>query len=251
MSAVCVLVPATASATSATATSVIVSPNGNLVYAGFNGVGFSVFSRNPSTGQLSVLGAAPGAPTGGGLFNPSLALSPDGTNIYGVDGQGNQLLQYAAASGGVATQQSYPVLADATMAKDPITLTVSPDGSSVYVLTFGVQYGSSGVTSDGKISVFQRDASTGNLTLVETTPLDTSPNFGGAVGTDAVMSPDGEFIYVSSESAAGGIYVLGRNTTTGTVTVQEGDGNLNAGNALAISPDGNYVYETGAPSQSS
>lgn len=251
MFAVCVLVPATASATTADATSVIVSPDGNLVYAGFNGVGFSVFSRDPSTGQLSGLRAASGPPTGGGLFNPSLAVSPDGTNIYGVDGQGNQLLQYAPASGGVATQQSYPVLADTTMAKDPITLTVSPDGSSVYVLTFGVQYGSSGVTSDGKINVFQRDPGTGNLTLVETTPLDTSPNFGGAVGTDAVMPPDGEFIYVSSESAAGGIYVLGRNTTTGTVTVQERDGNMNAGNALAISPDGNYVYETGAPSQSS
>ena len=249
--AVAVLAPATASATTATATSVVVSPNGNLVYAGFNGVGFSVFSRDPSTGQLSVLGEAPGAPTGGGLFNPSLAVSPDGANVYGVDGQGNELLQYAPASGGVASQQSYPVLADTTVAKDPITLTVSPDGSSVYVLTYGVLYGSSGVTSDGKINVFQRDPGTGDLTLVQTTPLDTSSNFGGAVGNDAVMSPDGKFIYVSSENATGGIYVLSRDTTTGMVTVLERDGNLNAGNALAISPDGNYVYETGAPSTSS
>ena len=121
--AVCVLVPATAGATTATVTSVIVSPDGKLVYAGFNGVGFSVFSRDPSTGQLSVLGEAPGAQTGGGLFNPSLAVSPDGGNVYGVDGQGNQLLQYAPASGGVAAQQSYPVLADTTVAKDPITPT--------------------------------------------------------------------------------------------------------------------------------
>lgn len=82
----CLLVPATASATTATATSVIVSPDGKLLYAGFNGIGFSVFSRDPSTGQLSVLEEAPGAPTGGGLFNPSLAVSPDGANIYGVDG---------------------------------------------------------------------------------------------------------------------------------------------------------------------
>lgn len=249
---VCLLVPATASATTATATSVIVSPDGNVVYAGFNGVDFSVFSRDPSTGELSVLGEAPGAPTGGGLFNPTLAVSPDGANVYGVDGQGNQLLQYAPASSGVATEEAYPVLADLTVAKDPITLTVSPDGSSVYVLSYGVQYGSGiGVTSDGKINVFDRDSSTGDLILVQTTPLDTSANFGGAVGVDPVISPDGKFIYVTSPSASGGIYVLSRNTTTGSVAVQERDGNLNGGNALAISPDGNYIYETGPPSPSS
>jgi Lactonase, 7-bladed beta-propeller len=137
------------------------------------------------------------------------------------------------------------------VAKDPITLTVSPDGSSVYALTYGVQYGSSGVTSNGKINAFHRDPGTENLTLVQTTPLDTSSNFGGAVGIDPVVSPDGHFIYVTSPSASGGIYVLNRDITTGTVAVQERDGNLNAGNALAISPDGNDVYETGAPSQSS
>ncbi len=251
MLAVSLLLSSAAGASTLNSTSLVVSPDGTRVYAGFNGVDFSVFSRDSSTGQLSVLGEAPGAPTGGGLFNPSLAVSPDGANVYGVDGQGNQLLQYAPASGGTTTPLSYPVLADMTVAKDPITLTVSPDGSSVYVLTYGVQYGSSGVSSDGKINVFQRDVSTGNLTLAQTTPLDTSPNFGGAVGTEAVMSPDGKFIYVSSENAAGGIYVLSRNTATGTVTVQERDGNLNAGNALAISPDGNYVYETGTPSESS
>jgi DNA-binding beta-propeller fold protein YncE len=130
-------------------------------------------------------------------------------------------------------------------------LTVSPDGSSVYVLTYGVQYGSSGVTSNGKINAFHRDPSSGNLTLVPTTPLDSSPNFGGAIGVDPVVSPDGNFIYVTSPSATGGIYVLSRNTTTGAVTVQERDGALNGGNALAISPDGNYMYETGPPSPSS
>jgi hypothetical protein len=109
--AVCVLVPATASASTATSTSVIVSPDGTRVYAGFNGVGFSVFSRDPTTGELTALGDAPGAPTGGGLFNPSLVLSPDGANAYGVDGQGNQLLEYAPTSGGLTAQQSYPVLA--------------------------------------------------------------------------------------------------------------------------------------------
>jgi 6-phosphogluconolactonase (cycloisomerase 2 family) len=250
--AVCLLVPVTASATTATATSVIVSPDGSVVYAGFNGVGFSVFSRDPTTGKLSVLGEAPEAPTGGGLFNPSLAVSPDGANVYGVDGQGNQLLQYARVGGGVATQQAYPVLADLTLAKDPITLTVSPDGSSVYVLSYGVQYGSGiGVASDGKINAFERDSSTGNLALVQTTSLDTSSNFGGAVGIDPVISPDGKFIYVTSPSVSGGVYVLSRNTTTGAVAVQERDGNLNGGNAIAISPDGNYVYETGPPSPSS
>jgi 6-phosphogluconolactonase (cycloisomerase 2 family) len=160
------------------------------------------------------------------------------------------LLQYAPASGGVVSQQSYPVLADTTIAKDPITLAVSPDGLSVYVLTYG--YGSgTGISSYGKITAFHRDSTTGNVSLVGTTPLDTSSNFGGAVGIDPVVSPDGKFVYVASPSVVGGVYVLSRDTTSGALTVLGHDGDLNGGIAIAISPDGNFVYETGPPSQSS
>ncbi len=243
--AVSLVLPDTSGASSSNATTAAVSPDGARVYVGFNGLGFSAFSRDPSTGLLTVLGQAPSAPSGGGLFDPSIAVSPDSANIYGVDGQSNELLQYGSASGGVTAKQSYPVLADTTTAKDPIALTTSPDGTSVYVLTYG--YGPAGsvaVTSRGAITAFHRDPTTGNLSLVGTTTVDCC---GGVM--DPIVSPDGRFVYIADTGAPGGVVVLSRDTTSGALTLLGTDGDLNGGLAIAISPDGNFVYEAGPPSQ--
>ena len=195
--AICLLVPATASATTATATSVVVSPDGTRVYVGFNGVGFSVFGRDSSTGRLSVLGEAPGAPTGGGLFDPSLAVSPDGANVYGVDGQGNRLLQYAPCEwrGRHPAVRSGPRRYDRGQGSDHASrLTRWLERLRAHVWRAVRKQRSRLGRQDHGLPA---RSEYGNP-LVQTTPLDTSANFGGAVGTDAVMSPDGRFIYVSS-----------------------------------------------------
>jgi 6-phosphogluconolactonase (cycloisomerase 2 family) len=242
--------PETAAALTTNATTVIVSPDGSRVYAGFNGAGFSVFSRDPSTGGLTVLGEAPTTNSAGPLEGPAIAASPDGANLYGVDDQSNQLFQYGVTSTGVSEEQSYQVLPDPNVAKAPVTVSVSPDGSSVYVITAGVQYGSGvGVSGDGKINAFHRDPSNGDLTLVETTTLSTNPNEAGAGGTTTVFSPDGKFGYVAAD-ASGGVFVLSRDPSTGAVTSEGSEGQLNGANAIAISPDGNYIYEAGQPSSS-
>jgi 6-phosphogluconolactonase (cycloisomerase 2 family) len=241
------LLPGTAAATTENATSVVVSPNGSTVYAGSGGAGFSVFSRDPGTGELSFLAEAPTTASGGPLESPAIAASPDGANVYGVDSQSNTMFQYAPTSGGVAGQGSYPVLADTSQAKDPTSLVVSPDGSSVYVLTYGVQYGTGvGVTTDGKINAFARNPSTGNLTLTQTAPIDADSASEGIVAEQPVLSPDGNFIYVTS-NASGGIDMLNTPDLGATPTRE---GTLNGGTAIAISQDGNYVLETGPPSSS-
>jgi WD40 repeat protein len=235
------------------AATVSVSPDGTRVYSGFNGRGFSVFTRDPTTGDLTVLGEASGTPGGGGLFQPAIAVSPDSASVYGVDGMSNQLLQYGSGAGGVVQQETYPVLADPTAAKDPITLTASPDGVSIYVVTYGVQFGTGiGVSSDGKVNAFHRDPTTGNLTLVGTTPLG-SGGHAGEVGTVPVLSGDGKFFYVADTF---GVAVLSRDLSTGALTFVGDDGGVSSGGvngaiAIAISPDGNFIYGAGPPSQNS
>ena len=229
----------------------MVSPDGSRVYAGFNGAGFSVFGRDPSTGELSLLGEAPTNPGAGPLEFPAIASRRDGANLCGVDSQSNTLFQYALSGGVVTEQQSYQVLPDTAEAKDPTSLILSPDGSSVYVLTYGVQYGTGvGVQTDGQINAFERSPSTGNLALIQTTAIDAHSADQGVVGNESVMSPDGKFIYVAS-NASGGIDMLSRNTSTGIVTDEGRQGSLNGGVALATSPNGNYVFETGPPTSSS
>jgi 6-phosphogluconolactonase (cycloisomerase 2 family) len=245
------LLPLAGSAWASTmnATTVAISPDGARVYTGFNGVSFSVYGRDASTGRLTLLGASPDTPTGGALFHPSIAVSPDSANIYGVDGEGNHLWQYAPASEGVVSQQSYPVREDPTIAKDPITLAVSPDGTGVYVLTYGYSSSGPGVVSRGAVTAFQRDAGSGDvsgggsLSLVGTTVVDCC-----GIAIDPVVSPDSKFVYIADSAVRGGIVVLSRNTSTSALTQRGNDGDLNGGTALAISPDGKFVYEAGTPS---
>jgi hypothetical protein len=234
------------------ATTVAVSADDARLYVGFNGVSFSVYNRDPSTGRLTLLGPSPDVPTGGGLFHPSIAVSPDSANIYGVDGEANHLWQYAPASGGVLSQQSYPVRQDPTIAKDPITLAISPDGTGVYVLTYGYGSGGPGIVSRGAVTAFQRAAGngdvagSGSLTLVGTTTFDCC-----GVAIDPVVSPDSKFVYIADSAVSGGVVVLSRNTSTSAVTQLGNDGNLNGGVAVAISADGAFVYEAGVVPQSS
>ena len=245
VASLCVL-PTAAHASTADAASVAVSPDGSRVYVGFNGVGFTVFSRAAATGELTYLGEAPGGATGGGLFSPAIVVSPDGSSVYGVDGTDNALVQYGPAAGGLSSQQSYPVLADTQVAKDPVSAVMSPDGADVYVLTYG--YGSSGVgvTSRGAISTYARDPATGNLTLAATTQVDCC---GGVI--DPIVSPDGKFVYIADTGVNGGVVALSRDPSTGALSAPADYGVLNAGLALAMSPDGDYVYEAGPPSSSS
>ena len=89
---------------------------------------------------------------------------------------------------------------------------------------------------------------TGNLTLAGTTTLN---DFGGV--KNAVVSPDGKYVYVADSSVGGGVDVLSRNPASGALSHPLGsEGGLSGGGvAIAISPDGKFVYEAGAPSQSS
>ena len=78
-----------------------------------------------------------------------------------------------------------------------------------------------------------------------------SPGSNGAYGM--ALSPDGKFAYVSGV-ADDSVVVLGRNTTTGSLTDFFGgpmfrqrftNANLNGAYGLAVSPDGQNVYVTG------
>lgn len=250
--AVLLLLAGSAWASTMNTTTVAVSADGARVYVGFNGVSFSVYSRDPNTGRLTLLGPAPEQPAGGALFHPSIAVSPDNANVYGVDGEGNHLWQYAPASGGVVSEQSYPVREDPTIAKDPITLAISPDGTGVYVLTYGYSSSGPGIVSRGAVTAFQRNAGSGgtagggSLSLVGTTPVDCC-----GVALDPVVSPDSKFVYIADTAVIGGIVVLSRNTSTSAFTQLGNDGDLNGGTAVAISPDGKFVYEAGMPKQPS
>jgi len=121
----------------------------------------SIFHRDPATGALELVDSV----AGGGA---SLALSPDGTNLY-------------AAGDSVSVYARDPQSGELTLVEQDgnggYGVAVSPDGQYVYT---------------SAIALFARDPATGALQLIESK----SDVFGGP----PAMSPDGRHLYFAAQA---------------------------------------------------
>lgn len=169
----------------------------------------------------------------GDVHSPSeLSISPDGLHVYIVD-TFVDVFRRDPATGELSRVESEPVGARA--------VTVSPDGNHVYAALTG------GFTDSGGVAVFERDAGTGALTLVQE-----ERGARGLRGSAALtVSPDGTNVYVTG-AAGDGIVVFRRDASTGMLTFveEETDGvggvdGLRGAGAVQVSPDGAHVYVAG------
>ena len=116
---------------------------------------------------------------------------------------------------------------------------VAPDGAHVYAV---------GAT-DNAVSVFARDAATGELDFVEA-QIDGTGGVEGLAGAyDLALSPDGGYLYAVG-TTAGAVAAFKRNPTLGTLdfldAVFEADAHgLEGARGVAVSPDGEHVYVAG------
>jgi uncharacterized repeat protein (TIGR01451 family) len=260
-----------------------ISPDGKDVYVVSFFGDLDEFSRDPSSGALTYIAcASAGSDCGAGndnlagMDNPQeMALSADGNNAYVVTAGDNALVSFSRdPSTGVLTFMSCLSSAggsgcSATAAPgldDPYGVTVSPDGTSVYV-TSG---------HDSSISEFARNTTTGALTqLTGANNCITTDASYTHCGTDTgsgdmlnpltvVVSPDGRNVYVAAGGLGpgGDVVEFARNAATGALTQLTGSGscittsvtwypNCGITNAigfdggdedLTVSPDGQNVY---------
>jgi DNA-binding beta-propeller fold protein YncE len=213
-------------------TQVCMSADGTSVYA-INSTNstVSIFSRNTTTGVLTGTSTV----STGGTTPQSLCISPDGTSVYATAinySTGGSITTFArnTTTGALGTGVTTPI--GSTTIQPTYGLCISPDGKTVYVLTY--------YTGPCTAYVFTRNTSTGNLTQASTTTLPASSSPQGicisADGTSAYIT------YVNSNLLG----MFGRNTTTGeltalsTATIATGTQPQN----VAISPDGTSVYVT-------
>jgi 6-phosphogluconolactonase (cycloisomerase 2 family) len=220
-----------------------ISPDGSTVYVVANqDDALSYFARDAGTGALTY---------GGALFNSP----PDVDGLWQAKG-----VAVSAGGGYVLTSgrsdPSAPKGAVSVFSRDSGTgvptfvamykdgtggisgmgtggrLSLSPDGSSVYVAT----------GNTNTVVVFSFDEGTGALTWVET-------QTGIAGAADVAVSPDGSRAYVAGtngitafarDPGSGALTLLG--TTTGTASTP----GLAGVTMLAISGDGGYVYTSAA-----
>ena len=168
----------------------------------------------------------------------SLTVSTDGQYVYATGFTNNALVvfQRQESNGRLKFLQ---VIQDDANGVDGLanasSVSVSPDNAFVYVTGF----------KDTAIAVFSRDAVSGVLNFVEVQKNGLG-EVNGLGGAFAVLATDKQ-VYVAG-SSDDAIAVFQRDSKTGKLTFQEAisfadaSQNLDAVNALAISPDGSYLF---------
>jgi 6-phosphogluconolactonase (cycloisomerase 2 family) len=224
-----------------------VSPNGDQVYvAGFEDDAVAVFDRDGSTGELTFVevhkDSDPGVDGLDGI--QSLAVSPDGGHVYAA-AQVADAVAIFSRDGGTGELSYMGVVKDSIPGIDGLDgaywVAFGPDGSHVYVAGY----------YDDAVTLFSRNAETGALSHVETIK-DGDPGINGLNGASALaLSPDGAHVYVAGRNDDA-VAILSRTTGTGALSYVgmardgvDGVDGLNGARAIAVSPDGRYVYAAG------
>ncbi len=238
---------------------IVVSPDGAEVYTADEGANaIDVFNRNPLTGALtwaSCVGDNPGCtpttPTTAVDQPFALAISPDGHDVYAVSVKSNTVDEFSrepvtgaltyTGCAGQLTECSPKTTAIAS----PISIAVSPDGTSVYV-----------VDNEGAVVDLQRNTESGALTF-NTCIGETAEctGMGGEIlyAADGVaISPDGSSVYVGAEG--GTLDTFSRVAATGDLKYEACIGRnfhctepnprdlVSEPLSLAVSPDGQNLY---------
>jgi predicted outer membrane repeat protein len=160
----------------------------------------SCSGRMPPVAPLESTG--PGVisgPTAGNAGPYGLALSPDGQHLYAAD-QGDSLVAAFRRNPNTGALTAINTYDDGATGGPnlafPMRVLTSPDGRNVYATS----------TTDSGLTAFARDPETGELTLLDSVRngqtiicrpnCSTISGMAGAYGM--AISPDGQFIYVSS-----------------------------------------------------
>jgi DNA-binding beta-propeller fold protein YncE len=210
------------------------SPDGKNLYVASSGSdAIAIFTRNPLDGTLRqtkgkagciALEGAGGCAPAIGLDGPnSVAVSPDGGNVYATSFKSETVtvfhrnretgaLSQPFDGSGCIARVSVPGCVGGRGLGGPDVIAVSPDNRGVYVGSF----------PGNAIAVFNRDATSGTLTQPAGTTGCISASAGSGCATGLALegpegmaiSPDGRSVYVGAATSRG-VAVLSRDAATG------------------------------------
>ena len=233
------------------ARAIVVSPDGAQVYVAARTTGaFAIYNRDKSSGALSLKDHyLPGQVIPGLAGAYEVAVAPNGQHIYVTGNSANAITIFSRDA------DDFVGPADDVISTKELGgargMALSPDGAHLYVT------GSTGVLS-GTIAVYSRNQTTGGLTHVQTRregELLGIPPFlfsldGLAGASQVIVSPDGQFVYVSALDDDA-VNLFRRDVLTGKLTRLRlyrdgfsGVEGLDGAFGLAFSQDGSKLLVT-------
>lgn len=224
------------------------TPDGNYLFvAGKEDDAVAVFSRNTSTGALSFVEVLRNDPNKGitGLAGArSLALSPDGVNLYVAGANTLAVFKRNTISGSVSYLETWTQNGISGQRRVPelegiSSVMVSPNGSRVYTSS----------TMNNAITVFKTVSQSRKLEFMEVQPA--------SMGMLSLTSnPNGLFLYAVSPVDDAGKITVFRTANTAPLTAND-ELTVAAGSALSVSvlandsdPDNDALRLSGADSRS-
>ncbi len=221
-----------------------VSPDGlNLYAAGEQDDALAVFQRDPATGGLIFVEVQRNGVGGvSGLDGvDGVIVSADGANVYAASGNDNGVAIFERdPSTGVLTFDGVQRNGSGGVSGlgGAEGLAMSPDDLSLYVASPG----------DNSVAVFQRDPLSGSLTFLERHQHSATVADGLDGVRSIVVSPDGQSVYAAGK-LDDAVALFSRDGGSGALTFIErkrdqvdGIDGLDGVEALALSPDGQYLY---------
>ncbi|HEY2478283.1 MAG TPA: beta-propeller fold lactonase family protein [Solirubrobacterales bacterium] len=264
---------------------IAISPDGRNVYvASSKSDSIAIFVRDRKTGALSqskgnagcvAAKAAESCALGIGLIGPnSVAVSPDGRNVYATSRGGSSITTFLRnratgalrelppSASGCISGIGFPTCTPGRGLADPDVVVISPDGRNVYVGAFA----GNGVAS------FSRAGRAGALTQLGGTAgcINLGGTEGCAPGVEIgaiegmAISESGSAVYTAA-AASSAVGVFARDRSTGALTQGTGASGcitntavtgcalgyeFKGVNALAVAPKGGDVYATSLTSNS-
>ncbi len=219
-----------------------VSPDGGHVYvASLKNDAIAYFGRDQENGELSYLGYVSQSDIGEDTLNGvrSLAISPDGSFLYGVSMFSNDIAAFSRddSTGALSLIGS---IYDTDGGVDGLdggrSVAISPDGKNLYVAAY----------DDSKVSVFSRDGTTGAIGFLAVYEEGDQDVEELSQPHAISVSPDGKHVYVALWKNE--IVVFERNSSTGLLSYVsklsylEGESKTLSPRDLAFSPDGAFAY---------
>lgn len=210
---------------------------GDYVYtanAGSNNI--SIFSVNPTSGCLTLMGAPVATNGTAGNNGMSLAATPNGTYLYAGSAQSQNITVFKIVSGALS-QVGSPVPAGG----EPAGMKVSPDGK---YLVAALPEGTSGTLN--KIAVFNINSTTGALTAVTGSPFASK---GADVSGVDMNCASTELFVGNSTFGATQVDVFNFPPSGGSMTEISGSPfsgatspNIQNSSVVTLSPDGSELF---------